>query len=137
LFFPIAFSIFLDVMVQHPELALFSGWEDTAFNTVRGDVAWSDESFENGWTIAWLYGQSDSAGFEISNTTLILGATFNGDNNNYKGGISGIIVKKDINGLMHHRLHFWLFIPILLLALQKSNKGRNCKYWLLGKNTIE
>jgi hypothetical protein len=97
--FPIAFSNFLDVMVQHPGLALFSSWEDTAFNTFRGDVAWPDARFENGWTIAWLYGQSDSAEFEISNTTLILGATFNGYNNNYKGGISGIIVKKDADGL--------------------------------------
>jgi hypothetical protein len=89
-------------------------------------------ALKNSWAIAWLYGQSGSAGFEISRTTLILGATFNGYNNNYQGGITCIIMKKDIDGLNTLSSPFWL-LPILLLAVQKSNKGRNCKYWAIGE----
>lgn len=97
--FSIGYLTLLETVVPHSGLEFVSGWEETTFTTTSNEsLTWSDENFEKGWKAAWLYDQS-SSGFEASNDTLVLGATFNGFNNNDIDGIGGIIVKKDINKL--------------------------------------
>ena len=97
--FSVGYLTLLETVVPHSGLQFFSGWEETTFATTSNEsLAWSDENFEEGWKAAWLYGQS-SSGFKTSNGTLVLGATFNGFNNNDIEGIGGIIVKRDINKL--------------------------------------
>lgn len=97
--FSIGYLTLLETVVPHSGLQFFSGWEDTTFVTTSSEsLAWSDETFEEGWKAAWLYGQS-SSGFKTLNDTLVLGATFNGFNNNDIDGISGIILKRNVDKL--------------------------------------
>jgi hypothetical protein len=87
----------LEAVVPHSGLRFLPGWEDHTFSTASNEsLVWSDTNFEEGWRAAWLYNQYGSPGFEGSNGTLVLGATFNGLNKNDVNGVSGIIVKKDI-----------------------------------------
>jgi hypothetical protein len=90
----------LKAIVPHSGLRFLSGWEDHTFATASNEsLAWIDADFEEGWEAAWLYDRYNYPGFDASNGTLVLGATFNGLNENDEDGISGIIVKKDVINL--------------------------------------
>lgn len=98
--FSVAYLNFIDAFVPHSGAKFSPGWTDNTFLTEHGGLSWSDDDFENGWTIAWQLGQnSSSSGFETSNGTLVLHASFNGFNKNQEKSISGIMVQKDLNRL--------------------------------------
>jgi hypothetical protein len=94
--FTVAYLKILDVL-PHPGARFTPGWEDAIFGSTSPEaLIWSDESFDEGWTVAWLYGQSNSSGFKTINSTLVLASDFKGYNSQSEDGVSGIIVTKEI-----------------------------------------
>lgn len=112
---PVVYLKFLEAVVPHPGLRLSSGWEDNTFSTRYRNPVWLDESFEEGWEVAWELGQSDnSSGFAVLNGTLVLYATFEGCNVGHERGVSGIMIQKNIGELNT------TFYPFLVIRHKES-----------------
>jgi len=98
--FPVVYLNLIDAIIPHKGANFSPGWTEKSFITEHGGLAWSDDKFEEGWAIGWQLGPNpDKSGFQSSNGTLLLHASFEGFNHNKEKGVSGIMVQKDVNGV--------------------------------------
>jgi hypothetical protein len=90
------YVVFLDIVNPQTGLKFYPIWTQNTFSLPNGDPVWQDNNFSSGWSVFWTLGQIDgSSGFDISNNTLSMYATFDAYNEN-SGGVSGICLWKNI-----------------------------------------